>query len=93
MMHSDGYQSTHKTFDSWACIQAILKNNSGKSSQDLQENMIMLQATHKGQTDYAIVSSWELCALSGKMPKYNFTEANQFHATLMLNFLAKLEEK
>ena len=53
----------------------------------------MLKATHKGQTDYAIVSSWELCALSGKMPKYYFTEVYQLHATLMLDFLSKLDVK
>ena len=45
MMNSDGFHSNGQQFDSWGCIQNTIKN--GKC-QDLQENMVMTNAKHKG---------------------------------------------
>lgn len=45
---------------------------------------------HNGQTDYAMVSSWELCALGGETPKFYFHTVYQLHAWKMLQFLNKL---
>ena len=53
----------------------------------------MQETKHNGQTDYAMVSSWELCALGGETPKFHFHTVYQLHAWKMLQFLTKLHRE
>lgn len=91
MMHSEKYHGSQdpKIFDSWGCVQRTVKN---AKYQDKVENLTTIGATHKGQTDYALVSSWELQALGGEFPNPHLGKLYQLHGYNMLRFLSKLEE-
>ena len=53
----------------------------------------MSNATHMGQTDYAVVAPWELSLLAGKRPQYQYGQAYQLHMWLMLAFLGANDQE
>ena len=92
MLHSEYFHGTIPTkfFDSWGCIQQLLK--SGKC-QDLQENIIVNRTGHHVQTDFTLVAAWEMCVLHGVAPRAYLSDAYQLHIALMLSFLNKIDSK
>ena len=55
MLHSEYFHGTLplKHFDSWGCIQTLLKHSTSKA----KENLIVNRIGHRVQTDFAIVAS------------------------------------
>ena len=46
---------------------------------------------HTVQTDFAVASPWDLCAMDGAIPKSFISDAYQLHMSLMLTFLDKID--
>lgn len=45
------------------------------------------------QTDFSLTAAWELCVLHGIAPKSHLSDAYELHIALILNYLAKLDNK
>ena len=51
----------------------------------------MKKIGHNVQTDFAVASPWDLCAMDGVIPKSFTAEAYQLHISLMLTFLDNID--